>query len=77
MAGIDFLKRNKVLVTSRSLNLIRENRYYQWKQDKNGKFINVPMDWQNHILDSCRYSYSLVDFNEKNKDSVFVDYKDL
>lgn len=77
MAGIDFLKRNKVLVTSRSLNLIRENRYYQWKQDKNGGFINLPMDWMNHAIDACRYSWSLSDFNEKNRESLFVNYNDL
>lgn len=51
MAGIDFLKRHKILVTSRSTNIIRENRYYQWKQDKNGKFINQPKDWMNHCFD--------------------------
>lgn len=59
MAGIDNLKRTKVLITSRSTNLIKENKYYQWQQDKNGKFLNVPKDFQNHLCDSMRYSQSL------------------
>lgn len=77
MAGIDFLKRNKILVTSRSLNIIRENRYYQWKQDKNGNFINQPMDWMNHAIDSIRYAWSITDFNNKKNSSVVADYNDL
>lgn len=77
MAGIDFLKRNKVLVTKSSLNIIKENRYYQWKEDKNGKFINQPKDWMNHQIDCIRYAYSLHGFNNKQTDSVVVNYKDL
>ena len=61
MAGIDYLKRNKILVTQRSLNIIKENRYYQWKEDKNGKIINQPKDWMNHAIDAIRYAYSLGD----------------
>lgn len=75
MAGIDFLRRNKVLVTQRSSNIIKENRYYQWKQDKTGKFINQPKDWLNHGIDAIRYAYSLKDFSLK--ESVIVNYSDL
>lgn len=75
-AGIDFLKSHKVLVTQSSRNLIKENRYYQWKQDKNGKFINQPKDWMNHCKDACRYAYSLGDFANNNQ-SVEVDWNEL
>jgi len=61
MAGIDYLKRNKILVTQRSLNIIKENKYYQWKEDKEGKIINQPKDWMNHSIDAIRYAYSLGD----------------
>ena len=75
MEGIDHLKRHKVIVTSRSTNIIKENRYYQWKQDKDGKFINQPKDWMNHGIDSIRYAYSLQGF-EANE-SMVVSYNDL
>lgn len=58
MAGIDFMKRNKVIITRRSANLRKENRYYQWQQAKDGKFVNVPKDFMNHCIDACRYSHS-------------------
>ena len=76
MAGIDYLKKNKILVTARSSNIIKENRYYQWKQDKNGKYINTPKDWMNHAIDAIRYAYSLGGYI-RNDSSPFLDYSDL
>lgn len=76
MAGIDFLKRKKILVTSKSTNIIKENRYYQWKQDKDGKFINQPKDWLNHSIDAIRYAWSIKGFSGKHE-SVVVNYSDL
>ena len=75
MAGIDFLKRSKVLLTARSRNLIKENRYYKWKQDKDGKFINQPKDWMNHGIDAERYAYSIAGFSPDQ--SVILDPTDL
>lgn len=57
-AGIDFLKRSKIIITARSANIRKENRYYQWKQDKSGRFYNEPKDFQNHLIDAMRYAYS-------------------
>ena len=82
MAGIDFLKAHKVLVTQSSLNLIRENRYYQWKelppnrQTANKRFDNTPKDWMNHLKDACRYAYSLGDFSNAGG-SVDVGWDEL
>lgn len=58
-AGIDFLKRSDVFISPRSENIERENKLYRWKQDKNGTFLNQPIDAFNHLLDACRYSCSL------------------
>ncbi len=55
MVGIDVLKRYKINITKRSLNLLKEFRNYQWKQDKDGNFINKPIDTYNHGIDSIRY----------------------
>ena len=76
MSGIDYIKCHKVLVTSKSINIIKENRYYQWKQDKDGRFINQPKDWMNHSIDAIRYAYSIQGFSGK-EESVIVNYSDL
>jgi phage terminase large subunit len=76
MAGIDFLKRHKVLVTMRSENIIRENKHYKWKQDRDGKHLNQPLDWMNHAIDAIRYAYSISGFSAKDE-PVKVDYSEL
>ena len=54
-AGIDKMKGMKICVTSRSVNAIKEFKNYTYKQDKNGKWLNVPVDNWNHVIDSVRY----------------------
>jgi phage terminase large subunit len=54
-SGIDVLQRYKMNVTADSLNLIKELRNYKWKQDKDGKTTNEPIDYYNHLIDPLRY----------------------
>jgi len=54
-SGIDVLQRYKINVTADSLNLIKELRNYKWKQDKDGKQLNEPIDHYNHLIDPLRY----------------------
>ena len=56
MAGIDILKRYKIKITKRSINLIRELKNYKWKEDASGKPLNVPVDKFNHGIDGIRYA---------------------
>jgi phage terminase large subunit len=53
--GIDLIKRNKVHITSTSLNLLREFQTYKWKTDKDGVMLDVPEDANNDCIDSIRY----------------------
>ena len=46
----------KFYVTKDSLDLIREQRNYTWKKDKDGKPLNEPIDKFNHALDAMRYA---------------------
>ncbi|PPK98994.1 PBSX family phage terminase large subunit [Parapedobacter indicus] len=55
--GIDIMKRHKIHITERSLNFIKEWRNYTWQQDKNGKWLNVPCDTNNHGIDESRYVF--------------------
>jgi len=54
--GINVIKQHKIKVTKDSLNLIKELRNYQWKYDKFAdKYLNVPVDAWNHLIDGARY----------------------
>ena len=56
MAGIDILKRHKLVVTSDSPNIIKELQNYKWMEDKNGNLLNRPIDNYNHAIDAIRYA---------------------
>ena len=53
-AGIDYLRSRPLLVTSRSVNGIKELRGYRWAEDKNGQPLNKPLG-RDHFIDACRY----------------------
>jgi len=52
---IQYVQGWKMMVTKRSLNLIKELRNYTWAKDKDGNQLNEPIDNWNHILDAARY----------------------
>ncbi len=54
--GIDLMKQYNIVVTSRSVNLIKELRNYTYAKDKEGKPLNVPIDAFNHAIDASRYA---------------------
>jgi len=68
--GIQLIQEKDFLVTSKSLNLIKELRGYVWKTDKTGKSLNVPIDDFNHAIDAARYFY-LWKFKPKKPRSFF------
>jgi phage terminase large subunit len=53
--SIDILKRYKINVTRRSVNLRKELDRYKWKTDRSGKTVNEPVDTWNHLIDPLRY----------------------
>lgn len=53
--GIQFVQGNKISVTKRSVNIIKEYRKYVWITDKDGNIINEPLDINNHSMDAGRY----------------------
>jgi phage terminase large subunit len=54
--SINTLKRYKINVTQRSSNLKKELNGYKWKQNKDGKLDNEPVDFLNHAIDALRYA---------------------
>lgn len=55
LAGIEKIKDMEFFVTEDSYNLQDELRNYTWDKDKDGNFINQPIDAYNHALDAVRY----------------------
>ena len=58
--SIGHVQDQKISVTKGSVNLIREDRRYLWKVDKDGRTLNEPDGGYDHALDAARYKlYSL------------------
>lgn len=55
IAGIDKMKEMNIFVTERSYEVLDEFRNYVWDKDKDGRYINEPIDANNHAIDAIRY----------------------
>ncbi len=55
MAGIMKMLEFKIHITKRSVNIIKEMQNYTYQQDKNGNWLNKPIDAYNHAIDAMRY----------------------
>lgn len=53
--GIQYVQDQRISVTKRSTNLIKEYRNYLWMTDRDGKILNEPEDIFNHCMDAIRY----------------------
>ena len=54
-AGIDFLKEQTIHIIDGSEDIVKEQKAYVWKEDKDGKALNIPIDFDNHAMDAIRY----------------------
>ena len=70
--GIEWVQENKISVTKRSLNLLREYRNYLWATDKNGKSLRKPEGGLDHALDAVRYR--LYGLKPKPIEPLYNDY---
>jgi phage terminase large subunit len=64
--GINVLQQQDILVTSQSMNLIKELRTYCWDKDKTGKQLNKTVDYMNHAIDAVRY-FAMMSLTNRNK----------
>jgi phage terminase large subunit len=55
MAGLTKMMEFKLRITRRSINLIKEFKNYTYLQNKDGKWLNQPIDAYNHGIDAVRY----------------------
>lgn len=55
LQGIQYVQDQKISLTKRSTNAIKEYRNYLWMTDKDGRLINEPEEEFNHAMDAGRY----------------------
>lgn len=65
--GIQKLQNYEIIVHPQCQGIITEFENYSWQKDKNGEYINKPIDSFNHFCDSLRYSLQCVDNSRKLK----------
>lgn len=53
--GIQYVQSQKIFVTKRSVNVLKEYRNYMWLTDKDGKILNKPADVWDHHMSAIRY----------------------
>lgn len=58
--GIQNIQYQKISITKRSVNLIKEYRNYLWQVDRDGKILNVPEGGLDHALDAVRYAMTSI-----------------
>ena len=55
--SIELVQNERISITQRSLNVIREYRNYMWDTDKDGNYINKPSHDFSHSMDAIRYAF--------------------
>ena len=63
--GIQLLQQYKIIVHPSCKCIQEELKNYCWKKDKEGNYINTPIDKFNHGLDSVRYGVTYAVQNKK------------
>ena len=53
--GIGVVQEEKISITKRSVNIIKEYRNYLWMTDKDGKVLNEPEEPYHYSMDAIRY----------------------
>lgn len=72
--GVQFVQDQRISVTKRSANIIKEYRSYLWETDKDGKVINEPEHQFSHSMDAIRYGLDLYRDKEPKSDPIFETY---
>jgi phage terminase large subunit len=70
--GIQHVQEQRISITKRSLNTIKEYRNYMWKRDKDDNILNVPEDMFNHSMDAIRYGMESL-IPKVNTEPVYVE----
>ena len=75
--GIQYVQDQKISVTKKSTNIIKEYRNYLWKVDRNGDLIspNEPEKAFDHAMDAIRYGFNEYQPQKNNDDLIEINYE--
>ncbi len=68
--SIQLVQNEKIAVTKRSINIIKEYRNYMWETDKTGKILNVPEHAFKHSMDAIAYLMASIKKRGNNKATI-------
>lgn len=71
-AGIQFVQEQRISITKRSYNIIREYRNYLWETDKDGRILNKPEHSFSHSMDAIRYALNSIKVGEGTTVRAFI-----
>lgn len=69
--GINIVQQQRISITKRSYNVLKEYRNYLWMTDKDGKVINEPEHQFSHSMDAVRYA--ITSANKTGNESLVSD----
>jgi phage terminase large subunit len=70
--GIQYVQGQKISVTKRSLNILKEYRNYLWERDKDNNITNEPDHMFSHSMDAIRYAIASI--KDPNRVGAHVHY---
>ena len=65
--GVQYVQDQRISITKRSTNGLKEYRNYLWDTDKEGRTLNKPIDLWNHFMDATRYGFDALRPKEKQE----------
>lgn len=72
MQGVQFIQGFKIYVHPTCEHTIKELNTYTFDQDKDGNWLNKPIDANNHLMDALRYSLEEFHFPRNNRTNVNI-----
>ncbi|MGZ9420427.1 PBSX family phage terminase large subunit [Staphylococcus epidermidis] len=72
MQGVQFIQGFKIYVHPTCKHTIEELNTYTFDQDKDGNWLNKPIDANNHLMDALRYSLEEFHFPRNNRTNVNI-----
>lgn len=56
-SGIDFIRRHKINIHPSCVNFLSEIQSYSYEKDRQGKVLETPVDFNDHLIAALRYAF--------------------
>lgn len=70
--GIQAVQDQRISITKRSVNIIKEYRNYLWMTDRDGRILNEPEHQFSHSMDAIRYGIASL-FTEPERHDTYIE----